>query len=105
MIKEQEERLKESFKEWRKQNTPPGMRLDVVTTGSLVEVTLCCAGSDEMFCYWCCREPDHPGECSSREKNVDFIPVEGREYMGLPVEAAQDLLAACSPKKNRKKRR
>ena len=80
MTETQETRWRESFKKWREENTPPGARIDIVTIGSVVEIELCCSGSDEEMCYWCCLEPGHSGLCLSRQKHVDFRPVEGLTF-------------------------
>ena len=66
--------LSDSFKRWRKENAPLGARVDVVTTGGLVDIEICCDGADSEMCYWCCLDPGHKGLCFSREKKVGFVP-------------------------------
>jgi len=66
-----ETQLRESFLKWRKENTPPGTRIDVQADG-IVTVKLLCAGQVPYMAYWCAFEPGHKGQCYSAEKCVYF---------------------------------
>jgi hypothetical protein len=68
--------MKESLREWLRANTPEGSRLVVRCDGLVIELQVCCSGSDNLMAYACALEPGHAGQCFSKHKQVNFTPIQ-----------------------------